>query len=61
MTKEELTEDLYCIGCGAKIQTDDPTERGYTPAAALQKGLDSGQVYCQRCFRLRHYNQMEKF
>ena len=60
MTKEELTEDLYCIGCGAKIQTDDPTERGYTPAAALQKGLDSGQVYCQRCFRLRHYNQMEK-
>ena len=45
MIKEELTEELYCIGCGAKIQTDDPTERGYTPAAALQKGLDSGQVH----------------
>lgn len=53
-------EELYCIGCGAKIQTEDKTLRGYTPASALAKGLESGQVLCQRCFRLRHYNQLEK-
>jgi len=60
LTKEEFTEDIYCIGCGAKIQTESPEERGYTPLTALQKGLESGQVLCQRCFRLRHYNQLEK-
>lgn len=56
----EQGEDLYCIGCGAKIQTENPEEKGYTPAAALKKGIESEQVYCQRCFRLRHYNQLEK-
>ena len=53
-------EELFCIGCGAKIQTEHSDEKGYTPATALKKGLESGQIYCQRCFRLRHYNQLEK-
>lgn len=51
-------EDLYCIGCGISIQTEDKTVAGYTPAAALKKGLESGELYCQRCFRLRHYNEI---
>ncbi|WP_282800988.1 ribosome biogenesis GTPase YqeH [Secundilactobacillus kimchicus] len=51
-------EPLFCIGCGAQIQTADPKGPGYTPQSALQKGLESGELYCQRCFRLRHYNEI---
>ncbi len=54
----ELEEDLYCIGCGAKIQTTDPVKPGYTPMSALKKGLETNELYCQRCFRLRHYNEI---
>ncbi|OJG17606.1 ribosome biogenesis GTPase YqeH [Enterococcus canis] len=25
----------------------------------MEKGLESGEVYCQRCFRLRHYNEIQ--
>ena len=28
------------------------------PRSALEKGLETGEVYCQRCFRLRHYNEI---
>ncbi|MGT2912098.1 ribosome biogenesis GTPase YqeH [Streptococcus cameli] len=51
-------EELFCIGCGAAIQTSDKEQAGYTPQSALEKGLETGQVYCQRCFRLRHYNEI---
>lgn len=53
-----MTEELYCIGCGVKIQTTDTNELGYTPKKAMEKGLASGELYCQRCFRLRHYNEI---
>ncbi|MGE7366754.1 ribosome biogenesis GTPase YqeH [Desemzia incerta] len=61
MTKTELNneEEIRCIGCGAILQTTDKTKPGYTPAAALEKGLETGEVYCQRCFRLRHYNEIQ--
>lgn len=51
-------EPLHCIGCGAIIQTTDKTAPGYTPQSALDKGLEKEEVYCQRCFRLRHYNEI---
>ena len=51
-------EELVCIGCGAKIQTEDKYKAGYTPKAAFEKGLETGELYCQRCFRLRHYNEI---
>ena len=54
-----MSEELHCIGCGSIIQTDRPGELGYTPQSALEKGLESGEVYCQRCFRLRHYNEIQ--
>lgn len=54
-----MEEELFCIGCGAKIQTTQPDELGYTPQSALEKGLESGELYCQRCFRLRHYNEIQ--
>ncbi|MFC3928267.1 ribosome biogenesis GTPase YqeH [Streptococcus caprae] len=51
-------EKLLCIGCGASIQTEDKAAVGYTPQSALEKGLETGELYCQRCFRLRHYNEI---
>lgn len=54
-----MSEQLSCIGCGAKIQTEHKEELGYTPVSALEKGIESGEVYCQRCFRLRHYNDIQ--
>lgn len=53
-------ETLYCIGCGAEVQTENPNKRGYTPESAYKKGVESGMLYCQRCFKLRHYNTLEK-
>lgn len=53
-----MKEEFYCIGCGAKIQTEDEKKAGFTPKSVLEKGLASGDCYCQRCFRLRHYNDI---
>lgn len=50
--------DLICIGCGSHLQTTDKDKAGYTPKSALDKGIGSGELYCQRCFRLRHYNEI---
>ncbi|MCO0832628.1 ribosome biogenesis GTPase YqeH [Fructobacillus sp. W13] len=62
-TKEEvqeaLQEGLYCIGCGALMQVDQKDEAGYLPMSAMQKQLESDQLLCQRCFRLRHYNEIQ--
>lgn len=55
-----LNEEAYqCIGCGATIQTSDPDEMGFLKLSAFKKGLEKGQFYCQRCFRLRHYNELQ--
>ena len=51
-------EDILCIGCGAPIQTKYKDRLGYTPQSALKKGMETGELYCQRCFRLRHYNEI---
>ncbi|CAK1238329.1 ribosome biogenesis GTPase YqeH [Fructobacillus fructosus] len=57
--EEALQDGLYCIGCGARMQTTDQQEAGYLPMSALQKQLESEQLLCQRCFRLRHYNEIQ--
>ncbi len=49
-------EQLKCIGCGSVIQSEDKTKEGFIPASALEK--NEGDVVCQRCFRLRHYNEI---
>lgn len=54
-----MSESLRCIGCGAVIQSDQPDQLGYTPKAVLEKGMQTNEVYCQRCFRLRHYNEIQ--
>lgn len=38
-----------CLGCGAKLQDKNPNEEGYT------SNLDN--KYCERCFRITHYNE----
>lgn len=50
-----MSEQYACIGCGVKIQTEAPEELGYAPASALQKE----EIICQRCFRLKHYNEIQ--
>ncbi|MDF7637686.1 ribosome biogenesis GTPase YqeH [Leuconostocaceae bacterium ESL0958] len=57
--QQALAEGLYCIGCGAKMQTSAKDEAGYLPLGALKKALNSEQLLCQRCFRLRHYNEIQ--
>ena len=44
--QEQQTEELRCIGCGSIIQTEDPNGLGYTPKSALEKGKETGELYC---------------
>jgi 30S ribosome assembly GTPase len=50
-----LSEQFNCTGCGVKIQTVNPEELGYAPASSLEKEV----VVCQRCFRLKNYNEIQ--
>ncbi|RYM05284.1 ribosome biogenesis GTPase YqeH [Sporolactobacillus sp. THM7-7] len=47
--------DIFCQGCGVKIQTEDKEALGYAPPSALTRD----PVVCQRCFRLKHYNEVQ--
>src|SRR5690606_24429139 len=49
-----LADAMICSGCGVRIQTDDPTKPGYVPERALTRET----IICQRCFRIRHYNEV---
>lgn len=48
-----MNQQYHCHGCGIQIQTDHPEQLGYAPCQALEKE----KVICQRCFRLKHYNE----
>jgi ribosome biogenesis GTPase YqeH len=49
--------EIYCKGCGAKIQHTDNTLPGYIQEST--HALDeSRQILCQRCFRIRHYSDV---
>ncbi|MBT2636463.1 MULTISPECIES: ribosome biogenesis GTPase YqeH [unclassified Bacillus (in: firmicutes)] len=50
-----MSEQFNCTGCGIKIQTEKPEELGYAPASSLEKEV----VVCQRCFRLKNYNEIQ--
>lgn len=47
--------EIYCQGCGARIQSTDPGQFGYVPEHLL--GEDT--VICQRCYRITHYGRHE--
>ena len=50
-----MTERIHCFGCGVAIQTENKEELGYAPVSSLQKET----IICQRCFRLKHYNEVQ--
>lgn len=50
-----MNENHSCIGCGADIQTENPKELGYAPPSSLEKEA----IICQRCFRLKNYNEIQ--
>lgn len=50
-----LNEQIRCAGCGVLIQTEDETKLGYVPKQALDREV----IICQRCFRLKHYNEIQ--
>lgn len=50
-----MSELIHCIGCGVAIQTIDKEKLGYAPPSSL----DKESVICQRCFRLKHYNEVQ--
>lgn len=50
-----MVEMPQCIGCGAVIQTENKDGLGYAPASSLEKET----IICQRCFRLKNYNEIQ--
>lgn len=49
-----MTEQ-YCIGCGVKLQTENPDQIGYAPKSSLE----NEDIICRRCYRLKHYNEVQ--
>lgn len=47
-----------CAGCGAKIQTTNPEKIGYIKKEVYERS--QGEFYCERCYKLIHYNQSTK-
>ncbi|MBO8164161.1 MAG: ribosome biogenesis GTPase YqeH [Brevibacillus sp.] len=43
-----------CAGCGVRLQSEDKTQPGYVPPSALAREV----IICQRCFRIKHYNEV---
>ncbi|WP_102345519.1 ribosome biogenesis GTPase YqeH [Bacillus sp. Marseille-P3661] len=46
---------LNCSGCGVKLQTENKDQLGYAPPSTLSREI----VICQRCFRLKNYNEIQ--
>ncbi|AHV96431.1 ribosome biogenesis GTPase YqeH [Paenibacillus sabinae] len=49
----EQQRPVSCSGCGAKLQTEDRDRPGYLPESAYNRE----PVVCQRCFRIKNYNE----
>lgn len=51
---EQLNETAQsCAGCGVQLQSEQQGEPGYLPDTATKRE----PVICQRCFRIRNYNE----
>lgn len=50
-------KEIYCKGCGALIQTEDKTLPGYISEDIMATFKPSNMI-CQRCYRIRHYNEV---
>lgn len=50
---------MKCEGCGINIQSIDKDKPGYIPQNTLdEKILENDKILCQRCFKLKNYNQL---
>jgi hypothetical protein len=59
MSQSMNDEAIFCIGCGAQLQSEEENKAGYVPSSVLKKPVEELEdVYCRRCFRLRHYNEV---
>ncbi len=48
-----MMDELYCSGCGARLQIEDETKDGYIEKKALQRET----FLCKRCYQLKHYGK----
>lgn len=46
-------EARHCSGCGITLQTEQTDLPGYVPS----KALEQERIICQRCFRIKNYNE----
>lgn len=53
---EVQQKNRVCAGCGALLQSDDPSAPGYVPELVTNR---KGATLCRRCFRLVHYGALE--
>jgi hypothetical protein len=49
-------KEIRCYGCGAIIQNENKKLIGYVP----KKTINDEEILCQRCFKLRHYHQLNE-
>ncbi len=49
----DAPQSLRCSGCGIPLQSENRDRPGYAPPSAL----DKHPAVCQRCFRIKHYNE----
>ena len=52
-------EEIKCIGCGANLQTIDPTKPGYIKAEVLDRD-NLENIVCMRCHKIKNYNLIAK-
>ena len=52
MKKVNTITTKKCIGCGAVMQNEDNSKAGFVP----YQNIDEAS-YCQRCFKLKNYNE----
>ncbi len=50
--KDVIHMEKICIGCGSVLQTKDNTKPGY-----IRENKYKDSKYCQRCFKIIHYNE----
>ena len=53
-----LDNKIYCIGCGAEIQSENQNKQGYLPKSVVEKSMEENNLVCKRCFRLKNYNEV---
>ena len=53
-----LDNKIYCIGCGAEIQSENQNKQGYLPKSVVEKSIEENNLVCKRCFCLKNYNEV---